>query len=635
MSTFAAVSCTSTGVSRHVLRPFLKRRRRLGDPRSTILDSVRSTRKGTTTSLHQQSRASTTARSAEDQPLVSLRNARLSYRPEDTSEAHVSQPISLDIWHPSRGGHLLLGRNGTGKSLITQTLATNGTGTLVDGEYVVTAPQWHSRAVTHVTFRSHQDVLQTSAHLTSYKVIAEGGQVSKAAQFLIVRFGLYPLLHREISTLSTGEIRKVLLVRALATRPRLLILDNAFDGLDVASRENLLDLVRQTLRGFKQDILVQGIDAKNAARTQICLVTQRPEEVADEFTNVAFLDPPHTDRVSPETSAQGGDLRTMVRNGQSATQIFAQSLGTTSPLEEGDLDDSPWDSRKDEYWNAPGLPTLTEMSIWWNHGRKDDDDGTSSTNTTLPLVDAQGLRIQKGSTVVLQELDWKVWPSQHWLVAGGNGAGKSTLSRLLAYCETDSDTEGYLRVLHGKRNLPQIDIDDDQQTVVGSQFVHRRPGVGWVSTESHLQRVHDQRTAREILLEEASSDSYIVQTVTEWFNLTHDPKLLEQHFADLSQGQQKLVLLAAAISSRPRILVLDEPCQGLDIVHRRLLLGLVERLCQATDTNDTDTSSRSMTLIYITHHMEEVLPSINQVVHLKDGQAVYQGSRKLYNPDLL
>jgi ABC-type molybdenum transport system ATPase subunit/photorepair protein PhrA len=150
-----------------------------------------------------------------------------------------------------------------------------------------------------------------------------------------------------------------------------------------------------------------------------------------------------------------------------------------------------------------------------------------------------------------------------------------------------------------------------------------------------LQRVHDQRTAREILLEEASSDSYIVQTVTEWFNLTHDPKLLEQHFADLSQGQQKLVLLAAAISSRPRILVLDEPCQGLDIVHRRLLLGLVERLCQATDTNDTDTSSRSMTLIYITHHMEEVLPSINQVVHLEDGQAVYQGSRKLYNPDLL
>ena len=126
--------------------------------------------------------------------------------------------------------------------------------------------------------------------ITASKAISEGGNLTKAAQFLVVRFGLFPLLQRDVSTLSTGEIRKVLLVRALANRPRVLFLDNAFDGLDVPSRETLKDLVSKTLLGFKQDILVQAVHSDATAHTQIVLVTHRAEEIVPEIETITTVD---------------------------------------------------------------------------------------------------------------------------------------------------------------------------------------------------------------------------------------------------------------------------------------------------------------------------------------------------------
>jgi ABC-type molybdenum transport system ATPase subunit/photorepair protein PhrA len=69
--------------------------------------------------------------------------------------------------------------------------------------------------------------------------------------------------------------------------------------------------------------------------------------------------------------------------------------------------------------------------------------------------------------------------------------------------------------------------------------------------------------------------------------------------------------------------VLDEPCQGLDLLSRKRLLQVVERICSSTD----------MSLIYITHHLdEEKIPSISHALHLKDRKAVYQGLIDAYYP---
>lgn len=141
------------------------------------------------------------------------------------------------------------------------------------------------QAVARVSFESHKQLLADGG--TVYRSL---GALGPAARYLIVRFGLHPILYRPVSSISSGEIKKVLLVRALASRPELLVLDNAFDGLDVPSREALKELVSQTLRGFSQ-ILVQGVDASAAARTQVLLLTHRREEMVPELSTVSVFGP--------------------------------------------------------------------------------------------------------------------------------------------------------------------------------------------------------------------------------------------------------------------------------------------------------------------------------------------------------
>jgi ABC-type molybdenum transport system ATPase subunit/photorepair protein PhrA len=180
-------------------------------------------------------------------------------------------------------------------------------------------------SVALVSFQSHEALLKQGGSTTKAIVGQTGGNLTKAAQFLTVRFGLYPFLARDVRTLSTGEIRKVLLVRALAQRPRLLILDHAFDGLDVASRHALQQLVSKTLRGFRPDILVQGVDARATAHTQVVLVSHRPnEEMVDEMETISVF-------------REDGSLHTMLRQGRTADEIFRLSQRTmlTASVEDG------------------------------------------------------------------------------------------------------------------------------------------------------------------------------------------------------------------------------------------------------------------------------------------------------------
>jgi ABC-type molybdenum transport system ATPase subunit/photorepair protein PhrA len=157
-------------------------------------------------------------------------------------------------------------------------------------------------------------------------------------------------------------------------------------------------------------------------------------------------------------------------------------------------------------------------------------------------------------------------------------------------------------------------------------------GIGWVSTERHLSLalLHTTNnttsyTAREIV---AGMDLYVVPVaaatvsrVAAWFRLSNH--LLARPFGKLSQGEQKLVLLAGAVARRPDLLILDEPLQGLDVFNRRLVLGVMERLCRATD----------VTLIYVTHHFDELVPSLTNVLHLKDGRSAFNDKISAYNPN--
>jgi len=177
----------------------------------------------------------------------------------------LTAPIDLTIHAASSGGHALLGRNGFGKTLLAQALADSNDAWLRGGA-VSRREGWTPRSLSLVSFESHEAILADGG--TVYQALSTRAHLSAAAKFLIVRFGLYDLLYRPVTALSTGEIRKVLLARALASRPSLLVLDNAFDGLDMPSRSMLAELISMTLKGFSP-ILVQGVDASAPAHTQV------------------------------------------------------------------------------------------------------------------------------------------------------------------------------------------------------------------------------------------------------------------------------------------------------------------------------------------------------------------------------
>lgn len=525
--------------------------------------------------------ASRTSPVASDQVLVEFRQARLRYpsssnhhHSEDattTANSSTSLPIDLQITNPTLGGHALLGRNSSGKSLLGQTIVARGSDEYLKEGSLSLPSNWMSNAVAHVSFDSHQELLREGTTTTTYRAISGGGTLNKAAQFLIVRFGLYGLLQRDVDTLSTGEIRKTLLVKALSTRPKLLILDNAFDGLDVASREVLKELVQKTITGFTQDILVQGINSKATAHTQILMMTHRAEELVDELERVSWFD-----------QQDDGRLVTEDRNGRSGKELLEAALG----LEQGAMVSS-FD------WEDPSIPSTEIIASWWNTPDTTKDAAFSSYE---PIVQAQNLSIQRGDDVtLLHDLNWTISRGQRWLVGGGNGAGKSTLSRLLARPDADSLEHHGLKI---------------------------NGHVGWVSTERHMEMAKSKETVQDVLTEHGTWSMESAWQVAGWLGVDHT---MDRQFCHLSQGQQKLVLIAAALASKPKLLVLDEPCQGLDGISRQQVLALVERICRATD----------ISLVYITHHLEELLPSVSHALHLKERRGVYNGPMDSYNPDAL
>ena len=581
-------------------------------------------------------------------------------------------PLDLQIPHAEQGGHVILARNGAGKSLIASALAAGfqdyratlrqqqqqqqqnsndddeSNTYFYQGRMQLSQDQiWHGQAMAHVSFESHEALLaqrDDNRHpLSVQKAIASGGTLSKAAQFLVVRFGMFPLLRRNVDTLSTGEIRKVLIIRALAHRPRLLVLDNAFDGLDVPSREALKELITKTLLGFRPDILVQGVDAKATAHTQVVLMTHRSEEIVDPIARLTY----YSDNNHDTGDTGKGTWITEDRQGRTGEALLHHALGLNE-RQQRELAHDACTFSTDSYVT---LPSMSTVRGWWNKGRSLSSSDEENALQQAPLAQATNLHVQRGDSLLLTALDWTVEPGQHWWIAGGNGVGKSTLSRLLAREESGLN-EGYLRisdsVVAATTSKTASDEDDKQLTQLGN----RRPFVGWVSTESHMALARSHQTTRQVLLQHspqhAETSIEIATTVLEWI-MDYDNKretslssFLERPFAKLSQGEQKLVLIAAALGSRPRLLVLDEPCQGLDILHRQRVLGLIERIlasfCHqdkesgASDNSGTD--NPVTTLIYITHHPEEVMPSIGHVLHLaKEGKVVYQGSRLDYDPD--
>jgi iron complex transport system ATP-binding protein len=99
----------------------------------------------------------------------------------------------------------------------------------------------------------------------------------------------------------------------------------------------------------------------------------------------------------------------------------------------------------------------------------------------------------------------------------------------------------------------------------------------------------------------------------------------DQPLGTLSQGERKKVMLARSLMTDPSILILDEPCSGLDLYEREQLLQSVN-----------DLGKRNLTMVYVTHHIEEIVPAFTHIALIQQGRVLAQGEKhKVLSAELL
>ena len=220
-----------------------------------------------------------------------------------------------------------------------------------------------------------------------------------------------------------------------------------------------------------------------------------------------------------------------------------------------------------------------------------------------------GLRIVRGGTVILRDVDWRVQRGEHWVILGANGSGKTSLLSALT---------GYLMPTTGE-------ISVLGETYGESDWRELRKKIGLVSS-SVRQMMADEEPA----LETVASGKYAM--VDFWGRVTRAEKsqalkLLRQVECEylatrpwrvLSQGERQRVLIGRALMAQPRVLILDEPCAGLDPAAREHFLQFIQRL---------GAKKSSPTLVLVTHHVEEIIPVFSHVLVLKNGAVLAAGEK--------
>ena len=224
------------------------------------------------------------------------------------------------------------------------------------------------------------------------------------------------------------------------------------------------------------------------------------------------------------------------------------------------------------------------------------------------MIRLENVSLWRGRDYLLKNVCWEVFQGEHWAILGLNGSGKTTLLNMI---------NGYLFPSAGK------------VTVLGNQFGsydlrELRKSIGWVST-SLQEKLYVTETAAEIVISGKKAMIGLFEDPSEE-DLEEAIKLLtrlgcggflHRTYQTLSQGEKQKVLIARALMANPRLLILDEPCTGLDRFARENLLRFIDQLGREAD---------APTLIYVTHRTEEVLPIFNRTLLLKKGEVYGKGN---------
>jgi molybdate transport system ATP-binding protein len=391
--------------------------------------------------------------------------------------------------------------------------------------------------------------------INPYQVVQE---TTDPAAFLAYReqivdmLGIHPLLARGLIQLSNGERRKVSLARALLKRPRLLILDNPLTGLDSNFRHRLRRIM---------DELMQGA-------MRIVVITTRADEIPPGITHVLKVD-------QTRVVAQGR----------------REEILHTGTSPEGYPGDAPGPV-------SGSIPRTRGLPPAYSLCRVDEKRPDSRV-----LVRMRGVDVSYGSTEILSGIDWTIRRGEHWALLGPNGSGKTTL--LSAILGDHPQAYANDITLFGRRRGS------------GESIWEIKQHIGHVSPE--LQIYYPKHFSCLDVVCSGFFDSVGLYTrcspqqrraAEQWIQQLGLRSGSGARFAAISEGEQRLVLLARALVKNPLLLVLDEPCQGLDGNNKRQILQVVDAIGEQLDTS----------IIYVTHDTDDLPQVITHVLRLDAGR---------------
>lgn len=234
----------------------------------------------------------------------------------------------------------------------------------------------------------------------------------------------------------------------------------------------------------------------------------------------------------------------------------------------------------------------------------------AATRSHPPILQVQDLFIRRDKTVILDHVNWTVQPGENWVILGANGSGKTSLLRSIT---------GYLAATDGRIHLLGEEFGESDWRELRLRIGVVTPSFGALIPlcENALDTVVSGKFAQLDLWKRG--DEADRRAALRLLRKVEAGHLAKREWQYLSQGERQRVMIARALMARPKLLILDEPCAGLDPVARRDFLALTDRLT---------TARNAPALVLVTHHVEEITPAFSHALLLRQGRVIGSGERK-------
>ena len=369
---------------------------------------------------------------------------------------------------------------------------------------------------------------------------------------LLRRFGLWALRSRSILALSYGQRRRALVARAFAGAARVLLLDEVFNGLDARSKQILGHALEQPRGGHDWII-----------------TSHRPAELPGNLTHVARIAAGRI--IAAGSVKQGAPLSPAPRAAAASTKAARRTRAKT-------------------------LAVTRRMRPSASRAR--------NSRTASWLVRIGNATIYRDYRPVIRDLNWTLNRGDHWAVLGANGSGKSTLINLI-YGDLHPALGGSIE----RDRMPR-----------GSRIEEWKRRVGLVSPE--LQANHfAAHSIEEIVISGRYSSIGLnapptradYKAATKWLGFFGLEHLRQRGPRQVSYGQMRLALIARAMINDPQLLLLDEPCTGLDADVREHVLEVLEQLAQS-----------GTQIVMAVHDPQDIIASVRKVLKIGKGGKVTQ-----------